>query len=217
MIIKMIIIYIPARQTGPKKQENARFSLLLLLLFWLPQWLSITLCQLREDRWKLRAKLGLSFVIDTHNRLKIDWPTYLMSVLKNDYTFATLDVRWSLISNRPTILFSCLMGLSEAERPRVPWLLLIFGRFGPNRSELDADWRFESHTNDSNQENVWWKWCQICAPAIFQPDQWQNVCSFTGRWWYAFPSEVIQNPWPFYEKYFPTSPLCLCRPLFLHL
>ena len=81
MIIKMIIIYIPARQTGPKNQENARFSLLLLLLFWLPQWLSITLCQLGEDRRKLGAKVGLSFVIDTHNRLKIDRPTYLGGAL----------------------------------------------------------------------------------------------------------------------------------------
>ena len=81
MIIKMIIIYIPARQTGPKNQENARFSLLLLLLFWLPQWLSITLCQLREDRRKLGAKVGLSFVIDTHNRHKIDRPTYLGGAL----------------------------------------------------------------------------------------------------------------------------------------
>ena len=77
MIIKMIIIYIPVRQTGPKNQENARFSLLLLLLFWLPQWLSITLCQLREDHRKLGAKVGLSFVIDIHNRLKIDQLTCL--------------------------------------------------------------------------------------------------------------------------------------------
>ena len=131
MIIKMIIIYIPARQTGPKKQENARFSLLLLLLFWLPQWLSITLCQLLEDRRKLGAKFGLSFVIDTHNRLKIDRPTYIGGAVS------------AMILH---FLFSCLMGLSEAKRPMVPWLLLMFGPFGPIRSELDAHWRFEGDT-----------------------------------------------------------------------
>ena len=135
-IIKMIIIYIPARQTGPKNQENARFSLLLLLLFWLPQWLSITLCQLLEDCRKVGAKVGLSFVLTdiTLNRLKTDRPTYLGGAVS------------------AMTLHSCclaLLGCQKLKDPGFLWLLLMFCPFGPIRPELDTDWRFKGDINDT--------------------------------------------------------------------